>query len=59
MVANIRLLQGKVVEDPDQRPKNVSKLIQELALEILSAEELGVAAAMEPNSANSNEVGVG
>jgi hypothetical protein len=39
MVADIRLLQGKVVEDPGLKPKNVSKLIHELALEILSDEE--------------------
>jgi hypothetical protein len=39
MVADIRLLQGKIVEDPDLRSKNVSKLIHELALEILSEEE--------------------
>ena len=39
MVADIRLLQGKIVEDPELKPKNVSKLIHELALEILSEEE--------------------
>ena len=39
MVADIRLLQGKIVEDPDLKPKNVSRLIHELALEILSGGE--------------------
>ncbi len=41
MVADIRLLQGKIVEDPDLKPKNVSRLIHELALEILSGAEAG------------------
>jgi hypothetical protein len=40
MVADIKLLQGKIVEDPDLRPKNVSKLIEELALEILAEDSL-------------------
>ena len=39
MVADIQLLQGKIVENPDERMKNVSLLIRELALEILSEEE--------------------
>jgi hypothetical protein len=47
MVANIEWLQGKIVEDPEAGTKNVSKLIQELALEILSEEELAAAAATE------------
>jgi len=46
MVADIRLLQGRIVEDPELKPKNVSKLIHELALEILSDEEAG--AVQEP-----------
>ena len=45
MVADIQLLQGKIIEDPEKRAKNISKLIEELALEILSEEELAVAAA--------------
>ena len=44
MVADIRLLQGKVVEDLEQNPKNFTKLMEELALEILTDEELAVAA---------------
>lgn len=44
MVADIQLLQGKIIEDPDQRVKNISKLIEELALELLTEEELAVAA---------------
>jgi hypothetical protein len=55
MVANIQLLQGKVVEDPELRPKNVSKLIQELALEILSEEELAVAASESRSEAGVRE----
>jgi hypothetical protein len=45
MVADIQLLQGKIIEDPDQRAKNITRLIEELALEILSDEELAMAAA--------------
>ncbi len=44
MTADIHLLQGKIVTDPEQRPKNVLKLIEELALEILNEEELAIAA---------------
>ena len=44
MVAAIQLLQGKIVDDPEKRSKNVLKLIEELALEILTEEELAVAA---------------
>jgi hypothetical protein len=44
MVADIQLLQGKVIDEPTQRNKNISLLIQELALEILSEEEIAVAA---------------
>ena len=43
MVADIQLLQGKIIDDPEKRAKNVSKLIEELALEILSDEDLGIA----------------
>lgn len=39
MVADIRLLQGKIVEDPEMRTKNISKLIEELAIEILTEEQ--------------------
>jgi len=46
MVADIRLLQGKLIGDPELGNKNVSKLIEELALEILSEEELAVASTM-------------
>jgi len=45
MVADIQLLQGKIVENPDDRTKNVSLLIRELALEILSEEEQSIARA--------------
>jgi hypothetical protein len=45
MVADIEWLQGKIVQDPEAGNKNVSKLIQELALEILTEEELAAAAA--------------
>jgi hypothetical protein len=44
MVADIELLQGKIIQDPDQRPKNTLQLMEELALEILTAEELACAA---------------
>ena len=43
MVADIRLLQGKIVEDLEEQPKNFTKLMEELALEILTEEELAVA----------------
>jgi hypothetical protein len=36
MVADIELLQGKIIEDPEQRSKKVTQLIEALALEILS-----------------------
>jgi hypothetical protein len=39
MVADIRLLQGKIIEDLELKPKNYSKLIEELTLEILGDEE--------------------
>ena len=44
MVADIHLLQGKIVEDPDQKAKNIPRLIEELELEILSDEDLAQAA---------------
>lgn len=44
MVADIQLLQGKIIEDLDRNPKNFSKLMEELALEILSDEDLAGAA---------------
>ena len=45
MVADIQLLQGKVVTEPDsKKTKNISVLIQELALEILTDEEIAIAA---------------
>ena len=47
MVADIQLLQGKIVEDPDQRAKNVSRLIEELALEILADVDLAVAVTVD------------
>lgn len=43
MVADIEWLQGKIVQDPEAGNKNVSKLIQELALEILTEEEIAIA----------------
>ena len=43
MVADIQLLQGKIVEDLDQYPKNFTKLMEELALEILTDEDLAIA----------------
>ncbi len=48
MVADIELLQGKIIQDPDRHPKNVSALIEELALEILSDEDLAIAATKRP-----------
>ena len=50
MVADIQLLQGKIIDDPEQRTKNISKLIEELALEILAEEDLAGAIAGSPNS---------
>jgi hypothetical protein len=43
MVADIQLLQGKIIDDPEKRARNVSRLIEELALEILSEEEVAIA----------------
>ncbi len=53
MVADIQLLQGKVVEDPENaRVKlNMAKLIEELALEILSDEDLAQAATVSRGTA--------
>ena len=45
MVIDIQLLQGKIVEDLDQHPKNFTRLMEELALEILTDEELAIASA--------------
>ena len=45
MVADIKILQGKIIDDPEQRTKNISRLIEELALEILTDEELALAIA--------------
>jgi hypothetical protein len=39
MVADIRLLQGKIIEDLDQNPKNFTKLMEELALEIVEDQQ--------------------
>lgn len=39
MVADIRLLQGKIIQDLDQNPKDFTKLIEELALEVLAETE--------------------
>ena len=39
MVADIQLLQGKVINEPERRTKNISTLIHELALEILSDDD--------------------
>jgi hypothetical protein len=56
MVADIQLLQGKIVEDPGLRQKNVAKLIEEFALEILSEEDLAVAASgSAPNDQKNSE----
>ena len=35
MVADIRLLQGKIIDDLDLYPKNFTQLMEELSLEIL------------------------
>lgn len=43
MVADIRLLQGKIVEDLDQEPKNFTRLMEELVLEIIQDEDLAIA----------------
>jgi hypothetical protein len=47
MVADIQLLQGKIIEDLDQYPKNFTKLMEELALEILSEEDLAIASGVQ------------
>ncbi len=44
MVADIQILQGKIVDDLDRVPKNFTKLMEELTLEILSDEDLAGAA---------------
>ncbi len=49
MVADIQILQGKIIDDPEQRTKNISRLIEELALEILTEEELAIAIAPQSN----------
>ena len=52
MVADIQLLQGKVIDDPEKnRVKNTAKLIEELALEILSEEDLAQAATISRGTA--------
>jgi hypothetical protein len=53
MVADIHLLQGKIVEDPEKRTKNVARFIEELALEILSEEDLVQAVTIEPETRGS------
>jgi hypothetical protein len=55
MVADIQLLQGKIIDDPEQRTKNISKLIEELALEILAEEDLAGAAAYSAPPATAKE----
>ena len=47
MVADIQLLQGKIIDDPDKRAKNVTRLIEELALEILAEEDLAQAVTID------------
>ena len=52
MVADIQLLQGKVIDDPENnRVRNMAKLIEELALEILSEEDLAQAATIPRGTA--------
>ena len=50
MVADIQLLQGKIVDDPEKRAKNVSRFIEELALEILSEDDLAQAVTIDRGS---------
>jgi hypothetical protein len=57
MVADLNLLQGKIIEDPDKRAKNISRLIEELALEILSEEDLAIAAGTQTSVAVAAVVG--
>lgn len=40
MVADIRLLQGKIIDDLDRHPKDFTRLMEELALEILEDQEI-------------------
>ena len=47
MVADIQLLQGKIIDDPEKRAKNVTKLIEELALEILAEDDLAQAVTID------------
>jgi hypothetical protein len=47
MVADIQLLQGKIIEDPENRTKNISRLIEELAIEILAEDDLAQAVTIE------------
>lgn len=61
MVADIQLLQGQVIQSPESKKLHFSKLIQELALEILSEEDVAVAVPPEAQGAkdhasNSTEV---
>ena len=50
MVIDIQLLQGKIIEDLDQHPKNFTLLMEELALEILADEDLAIEANDDSNS---------
>ena len=40
MVADIELLQGKIVDDPEKRVQNIPFLIEELARELLALQKL-------------------
>lgn len=39
MVADIQLLQGKIVDDPEERSKNIANLIQAIAIEFIELNE--------------------
>ena len=38
MVADIQLLQGKIIDDPEKRTQNIAMLIEELAKEFVALE---------------------
>lgn len=55
MVADIQLLQGKIVQDPDSRPHAAVRLMEELALEILTQEELALAGTLSREASDRRE----
>lgn len=48
MVADIQLLQGKIIDDPEKRTQNIAPLIDELIKEFIALENIDSEISPEP-----------